>query len=44
MGRNRKTITDYLAEQEPEDDHGQQQDQELEQQWLEEEEDHADLQ
>lgn len=44
MARNRKTITDYLAEQEPADDGWQQQQQELEQQWLDEEEDHADLQ
>jgi hypothetical protein len=39
MGRNRKTITDYLEEQEPEDDAWQQQDQELEQQWKEEQPD-----
>ena len=44
MGRNRKTIQDFLTESEPADDQWQQQDQELEQQWLDEEEDHADLQ
>jgi hypothetical protein len=44
MGRNRKTIQDFLAEQEQEDDSWQQQQQQDdEQQWLEDNQD-ADIQ
>ena len=36
MGRNRKTIQDFLAESEPEDDQWQQQESDQQQQWEQE--------
>jgi hypothetical protein len=45
MGRNRKTIADFLQEQEQEDDSAQQQpDDQQHYEWSLEEEDHADIQ